>query len=253
MASNTRKLRNRDDWPTPAAVFRDTFADLTRPLLLQQMAWVIVFWLVVMVNLIVNIDYLRTNYPDPPRPPDLLLEQIPESTLFITVAEVLSASMLVVVALIFWRRHFVGLPHLLFLVGLMFWIRGYVILLTPLAQIQPPSLNYDESHVIAQTFYHGMFFSGHTASAFIQAFYFRRHRLYPLLLLLAIGQAFALIASHSHYTIDVVGGFFVAYFVVSFDWMQLVPRRLLRVKWLPWIAGRRLRRRVARAYTTKHA
>ena len=138
------------------------------------------------------------------------------------------------VVFILWTRRFTGAPKLIFLVMTMFWLRGYAILLTPLAQIQPPELNYPDSHFIAQTFYQGMFFSGHTASAFIQAFYFKGHRLRPLIILLAVGQALTLIASHSHYSIDVFGGLFVAYFVTHFDFMRLVPPQLHQAKWAPW-------------------
>lgn len=208
--------------------------DFTQPTFLKQMAWTITFWLLVMVNIAVNISFLRSHFPDPPRPPDLLLDAIPETAAFVTVGEILSMVLLALVLWVLRERHFVDGPELLFRVGMMFWIRGYVILLTPLAQIQPPADHYAADHLIAQTFYHGMFFSGHTASAFIQAMHFRGHRLQPLMLLLAAGIALSLIASHSHYTIDVVGGWFVAYFVVNFDWMKLIPPRLYGVRWMPW-------------------
>ncbi len=211
-----------------------TWQDLTQPVFLKQMAWAIGFWVLLAINIMININFLRSEYPDPPRPPDLLLDRITEMPAFVTVGEVLSIVMLVLVLYILRQRHFQGGAELLFLVGVMFWIRGYVILLTPLAQIQPPSLNYSEDHFVAQTFYHGMFYSGHTASVFIQALYFKGHRLRPVLLLMASMMAFALIASHSHYTIDIVGGLLMAYFVTHFEWMRLVPERLRYVRWMPW-------------------
>lgn len=211
-----------------------TWYDLTRPIFLKQMAWAIALWLFVMTNLIINIHILRTEYPNPPQPPDLLFDLIPENTSFIGIGEAISSIMVITVLFALWEQHFEGAPKLLFLLGVMFLMRGYVILLTPLGQVQPPSVNYDKSHIIAQTFYHGMFFSGHTASAFIQALYFKRHRLRPFMLFLATLQVMALVISHSHYSIDIFGGLFVAYFVTHFEWMRLVPRRLEHVSWLPW-------------------
>lgn len=215
-------------------LWQRTRADLTNPVFIKQMAWVIGFWGVVLVTILLNIDYLQTAYPNPVRPDDRLLDLFAENTDFIIIGEVFSAMQVFIVVLLVWSRNFRDAPRLLFLTGVMFMMRGFIITLTPLAQIQPPSLNYDESHIIAQNFYHGMFFSGHTASAFIQAMYFKGHRLRPVLLSLASIQAFTLILSHSHYTIDIVGGLFVAYFIVKFDWMRLVPSALREVRWMPW-------------------
>jgi len=219
---------------TAAERIRQTLYDLSRPLFIKQMGWALLFWAFLMINLVINIQFLRTNYPNPPQPPDLILDIIPETKAFIGLAEILASAETIVIVFILWQRRFKDAPKLVFLVGMMFWIRGYVILLTPLAQIQPPSLNYPESHFIAQTFYHGMFYSGHTASAFIQAFYMKGSRLRPVVFILATTQAFSLLASHSHYSIDVVGGLFVAYFITHFDFMRLVPKPLLGVKWMPW-------------------
>lgn len=215
-------------------VLKRTVDDLTNPLFIKQMLWVAVFWTVTVATILLNIHYLRTHYADAAQPDDLILDTIPETEAFIGVGELLSAVQVVLIVYIMWQWHFKPAPKLLFLVALMFMIRGFTINLTPLGQIQPPSENYDQSHIIAQTFYYGMFFSGHTASAFIQAFYIRGHRLRPLVFVLAGLQAFALLASHSHYSIDVFGGFFVAYFVTHFDFMRFVPGFLRNVRWMPW-------------------
>jgi hypothetical protein len=71
----------------------------------------------------------------------------------------------------------------------------------------------------------------------MQAFYAKKHRLRPVLFLLASLQAFSLLASHSHYSIDILGGFFVAYFFTHFDFMRVIPGRLQNVRWMPWYVG----------------
>lgn len=219
------------------AVIRRTLGDLTHPIFIKQMVWVALFWALTVITILLNIEFLNTQYPNAAKPNDLILDLIPETEAFITVGEVLSALQIVLVVYVMWTWRFKPAPKLLFLMGLMFMIRGFAINLTPLGQIQPPSENYPDGHFIARTFYYGMFFSGHTASAFIQAFFIKGHRLRPLVFVLASVQAFALLASHSHYSIDVFGGFFVAYFVTHYDFMRLVPNRLLHVKWMPWYTG----------------
>lgn len=203
---------------------------------IKQMLWVGPIWVLTMLIIYLNIQFLNARYPDPVRPDDLLLDLIPETEAFIFIGDLATTGLFAVTILYFgfWQQAMHRLPKLLFLLAVMYTIRAFVINLTPLAQIQAPADNFHESHFIAQTFYHGMYFSGHTASAFMQAFFFRGYAHRWVLFVLAGTAAFSLIASHSHYTIDIVGGFFVAYFVVNFEWMRLVPRRWHEAEWAPW-------------------
>lgn len=203
---------------------------------IKQMIWVALFWVLTVVVIIINIQFLKSHYPNPARPEDLLLDLIPETKSFIAIGDMMTSGMFMLTIFYFsiWQKNVKKFPYLLFLLGVMYIMRSFVINMTPLAQIQPPSENFSEDHFIAQTFYHGMYFSGHTASAFIQAFYFKGVRNRWVLFILASIAAFSLIASHSHYTIDVVGGFFAAYFIVKFDWMRLVPSFLRDIQWMPW-------------------
>jgi membrane-associated phospholipid phosphatase len=224
------------------------YEELRQPVFVKRMLWNIGFAIIMVVSIYLNIQFLRTNYPAPPQPPDLLLDLIPRNDLFILIGELFSSLQVGVVLLLFVsaRHRFRQLPRLMFLLILMYMIRGFVIVLTPLGQIRPPVEAYAADHFIAQNFYHGMFFSGHTASALIQVMFFhqftvrwfrRRLHLSYLILPLALVQIVSLLISHQHYTIDIVGGFLIAYFVTQFDFMKIVPPGLRTVKWLPWYTG----------------
>jgi hypothetical protein len=218
-------------------VINRTIYDLTRPLFIKQMIWVTLFWMIAVVVILTNMDYLKTHYPDAARPDDYFLELIPETEEFIPLSDVIGRMGALIIIYVMWEERFRRAPKLLFLLALMYVLRSYTIILTPLKQIQPPAETYAESNFMMQNFYHGMFFSGHTASAFIQVFYIKGHWLRPLAIVIAVFEVIALIASHSHYSIDIVGGFFVAYFFVHFDFMYFVPKPLRAVTWMPWYTG----------------
>jgi hypothetical protein len=211
-----------------------TIGDLTRPRFLKQMVWAFGYWVVMCLILYTNIQIMKDLFPNPPQPPDLMFKYLPEMKIFIPISEGLISFHILLVLFILWQGRFEELPKVVFLVVTMYVIRAFTIILTPLGQIQDPSVNFSESHILAQTFYQGMYFSGHTGITFTTAFYLKGRRLRPVLFLLASAQGFSLVASHSHYTIDIVGAIFVAYFVSHFDFMRLVPDRLRDVPWLPW-------------------
>jgi hypothetical protein len=210
------------------------------PVFQKQMLWMVGYGVFMVVFILWNINFLNTTYPDPPRPPDRILDLIPQDTAYMHIGEWLSSAQLAMMAFIVLSSadRLRRLPYMLFLLATMFIIRGFAITLTPLAQITPPE-EYLPDSFIAQHFYHGMFFSGHSSSALIQAFYYWRDRVYGiratwLVLPLALGQVWAMIAGHQHYTIDIFAAFFVVYFVLTFDFMRLVPARLKHVRWMPW-------------------
>jgi hypothetical protein len=214
---------------------------LRDPVFVKQMVWVALFGVLMVVLILVNIDFLHTNYPAPPRPPDRLLDAIPPNYDFLDIGEAFSKLQIGLMGLFFvssadrLRR----LPRLFFFLATMYILRSFAFTLTPLAQMTPPSEFFEPSNYIAQKFYHGMYFSGHTASALIQAFFFwndrfKRIRITWFVLPLALVQMSAMIIGHQHYSIDLFGAIFVAYFVLTFDFARLIPRQLAEVTWMPW-------------------
>lgn len=216
----------------------ETIEEITSPVFIKQMIWVTGLWVVTIATLLININFLNTHYGDAPRPDDLILELIPETMTFVTLSEVTGMLGTVLILYIMWTERFRRVPKLLALLGMMYMLRGFTIILTPLGQIQPPAETYPAGDFIAQNFYYGMFFSGHTASAWIQVFFLKGNRLRPVAAVIGCIQVFTLFASHQHYTIDIVGGLLVAYFFTHFDFLRLVPKSLLTVKWMPWYTGR---------------
>ena len=211
------------------------------PIFIKQMIWVGLFAAIMVVTLLANIDYLKSTYPDPLRPPDRILDWIPQNTDFIQYGEYFSRAEIAVVIFFFLAvperlRRF---PKMLFLLCVMFTLRGFAITLTPMEDITPASEYFAKSDFIVQTFYHGQFFSGHSSSALIQAFFLWPYRVRGIrvtwfVLPLAVGQIVSILIYHGHYSIDIFAAFFVVYFLLTFDFLLLVPGWLRYVHWMPW-------------------
>jgi hypothetical protein len=215
------------------------------PVFVKQMVWVGLLCAFMVVIILLNIDYLEANYPAPPRPPDRLLDAIGPDYDFLQIGEVFSRLQIGLMAIFFLSsaNRLRRLPRLFFCLATMYILRSFAFTLTPLAQMTPPGEYFEPSNLIAQKFYHGMFFSGHTASALIQAFFFWNDRVKGIritwfVLPLALVQMSAMIVGHQHYSIDLFGAIFVAYFVLTFDFTRFIPRRLANVTWMPWYVAR---------------
>ena len=199
-----------------------------------KLAWAVLFAVLVGVFYLNMVQLLDNNYPNPKRPDDLVLDIIPETKSFILVGEIVGFSQGVLTAFGLARNKFRDLPRFMVQLSSMFMLRSFAIILTPLAQIQPPEANFSSDHVIAQSMYKGMFFSGHTGSAFTQTFFEKQRFLRRIHIVLAFLQGFSLLASHSHYSIDVFAAFFIAYFVTHFEFRKLVPAGWRDIRWAPW-------------------
>jgi ABC-type xylose transport system permease subunit len=200
----------------------------------KKLGWSVLFAVLVAVLYFSSVHFLDTRYPHPVRPNDLVLDIVPETKSFIVVGELVGAAQGFLTAYGLFRNRLRDLPSFIFQLSFMFMLRSFAIVLTPLAQIQLPEKNFSSEHVIAQSMYKGMFFSGHTGSAFTQFFFEKNSILRRIHFAMAFLQAFSLLASHSHYSIDVFAAFFVAYFVTHFDFRRLVPVPMRKLNWAPW-------------------
>jgi len=160
--------------------------------------------------------FLKENYSDAVRPQDLLLDNIPEQKVFVDIYEVLIPVQIVLLIYSIYKNKFASSGDVMFRFGIMYILRAISMVVTPLAQIQDPLVN-GSNPVLAPIFYNGMFFSGHTGLTFLIYFLDKGDNkiLKKTKLVIAILVAISLVLSHSHYSIDIIGGFLVAYFVAN--------------------------------------
>jgi membrane-associated phospholipid phosphatase len=164
-------------------------------------------------------------FPERPKPLDLLFEALP----FVDAAQyVTDVALFAALAILVWYAVAVRpdrLPEGLALFGVMQTLRAVIMTLTPL----------DSAYLRGATFgvlplvQYGMFPSGHAASVLLCMLLVDRRdapRARNVLAVLVVVESVALILSHAHYTIDVVGGLLLSYFV----WHEYDHGPLLR--WL---------------------
>ncbi|MHB1451695.1 MAG: phosphatase PAP2-related protein [Coriobacteriia bacterium] len=151
------------------------------------------------------------RFPDRPYPRDLLFELLPyvSWTRYLTViALVIGFSLFLYYAL----RYEPGrIPAFTAIFALMYLFRAAMIVLTPLGSAQ------GEGPFVFSVQQYGMFPSGHMAAVLILVLLTSASRapaLHRVQILLATLELTGLILAHGHYSIDVVGGMLLAYFVV---------------------------------------
>jgi membrane-associated phospholipid phosphatase len=161
-------------------------------------------------------ELIQWLYPDRPVVPDLLFTLLPDVPLLAFVTDPI---MIAAIFLLFWyifRHDRRDLPYFFFTVGILYAFRGPLMILTPLGR---PTGNMDSYgvSVLVNMKQHGMFPSGHTMLA--AAIFFlidgKRHPGFKWATgLLCLAEMITLILSRGHYSIDIVGGVALSYFVV---------------------------------------
>lgn len=150
-------------------------------------------------------------FSDAPVVPDLLFVFVPyvREVLWVsTGAMVLGVLLFAYYSLRYARDQ---LPTYLAVLGLMYLLRAVLMVLTPLAHAR------GEGPIqMFPLFQNGMWPSGHTAAALLFAWMTDARRapgLRTVQVVLAVVVIVALIVSRGHYSIDIVGGVLLAYFV----------------------------------------
>lgn len=158
--------------------------------------------------------FIQRAFPDRPAPRDLLFEILPYigSARYLTAVAVFTAlALLLIHSLREDRRH---LHEHIAVLAVMYLLRAAIMLLTPLANA------HGEGAFVFPLVQYGMFPSGHSAAVLLCVRLIdptRAPGLRRLMLTLAVTVWVALIVSRGHYSIDVVGGVLLAYFV-EMEW-----------------------------------
>lgn len=154
---------------------------------------------------------ILTRFPERPYPRDLLFELLP----YVSWTRYLTVAALVIgfsVFLYYAPRHEPRrIPAFAAVFGLMYLLRAVIIMLTPLGSAQG-----DAAFVLGVQQY-GMFPSGHAAASLMLVMLTSAEwapGLRRLQALLATLDIAGLLLAHGHYSIDIIGGLLLAYFVV---------------------------------------
>ncbi len=170
--------------------------------------------------------FIDARYPNRPLPPDLLFDALPRIpwTQYLT-----DIALLVQLGLLVWylsRGRWHRLPEMIALFSIMELMRAAFIVLTPLAG----PLGNGAFYGIIRVTQNGEFPSGHVASALL-FFLFVDATEEPLLskvmLALVFVECGSLLLSRGHYSIDIVGGLLLSYFIwheykegTLFNWLK---------------------------------
>lgn len=149
--------------------------------------------------------FIGTQFPDRPAPRDLLFELLPYATWpqYLTDVALITGAVLVIVHLA--RRDARRLPGAFALFGVIEIARAAIIMLTPLAGPLGNGAHYGLIHGTQN----GEFPSGHVATVMLLYLLVDREqspKLRGVLLGLVAVECIALLVSHGHYSIDIVGG-----------------------------------------------
>jgi len=207
----------------------------------------------------VTSSWIESEFPDRPLPRDLLFEalpHVPKAGYFADVAVVAALALLVVYA---FRGNAREVPIMMTLFGVMELMRALMNVLTPLASPLNRGTYYGISVQLEHAFrsvlaplvgtlqsgtyfgisvsngivhvsQNGEFPSGHMASVFLCMLLVdkaKSPRIRAAMAVLVVVECVSLLISHQHYSIDIVGGLLLSYFVYYeyargtwFNWLK---------------------------------
>jgi membrane-associated phospholipid phosphatase len=168
---------------------------------------------------------IQSRYPDRPKPEDLLFQLLPYSAAWQFVVEAIYIAGAVLLGVYVFRHAIRRIPEIIAVYGIMEIGRALTMALTPLAAPYDSAAHFGIQGVRNW----GEFPSGHAAT-FLLYYLIVDERVSPgikkALLVMLFAEILALLISHSHYSIDIVGGLLLGYFVYHayfdghlFDWL----------------------------------
>ncbi|NTW29407.1 MAG: phosphatase PAP2 family protein [Coriobacteriia bacterium] len=156
--------------------------------------------------------FIAGHFPDRPTPRDLLFETLPYFDTCQYTTDIALFSAIALAAFYSLRTVPEKFPSFLAMFGTMYTLRALIMVLTPLASAH----GNGERFGLVPLIQNGMFPSGHAACALL-CFLIIDPKLAPnlrrIVLALACITWLSLLLSHSHYSIDIVGGPLLSYFV----------------------------------------
>ncbi len=146
---------------------------------------------------------------------DLVLDNVPVIDVAIFYDLFCIIVFIIVAVYIVHRKDYGRFPYILLLCGIFFIVRGVFIILTPFGN--PPEFNGSDPLFNGfSKFELGVYPSGHVGNSFLLLLLVNdkvyRYILWFCLLMIV----FTLILAHSHYSIDILSGFFFAYAIKTF-------------------------------------
>lgn len=169
-------------------------------------------------------DLIAADFPERPQPADLLLRNLPYLPSVGRLVDLFAVIATLLVLAHYARKRFDEIPEAVALFGFAVLLRSIAVPLTPLAS---PHAGMVSTGVFAgsQGLFpgqNGMFPSGHSANVLMCYLLIDGEQdpwLRGTALVLCVAEWVALLLSRMHYSIDIVGGLLIAYFVFT-EWKR---------------------------------
>ena len=177
----------------------------------------------------ITSNAIQSLYPNRPKPPDLLFQLLPHLawTQFVVEAIYVAGAVLLGVYA-FRREHRRQIPEIIALFGIMEIFRAVIMVLTPLAAPYSAAAHFNATGGAIRNW--GEFPSGHAATMLLFYLIIDKETapgLKKALLVMNVAEIVVLLTSHSHYSMDIVGGLLLGYFVYfeyfrgrMFNWLK---------------------------------
>lgn len=177
----------------------------------------------------ISSNAIQSLYPDRPKPPDLLFQLLPHMpwTQFVVEAIYIAGAILLGWWVFRWR-HIDKIPEIVAVFGLMEIFRAIIMAFTPFAAPYDEATHFSLGGGSIRNW--GEFPSGHAATMLL--FYLLIDKdeapgIKKALLWMNVAEIVVLLTSHSHYSVDIVGGLLLGYFVYYeyyqgrlFNWLK---------------------------------